>query len=216
MALPRLGGSRGATPRPHRLFAALYERMSRAAERAEGPHREELCGGAAGRVLEVGSGNGMNFAHYRSAERVAALEPDPHMLRRSVGRARAAAVSVAVVRGVGERLPFPDGSFDSVVISLTLCSVSDLPGTLAECRRVLRPAGALRFYEHVRSTSERIARWQDRVERPWGVVAAGCHPNRDTLAALRDAGFSVSYRRFDAPFPVGRFMPHVLGEARPR
>jgi ubiquinone/menaquinone biosynthesis C-methylase UbiE len=172
-----------------------------------------LAGEARGRVLEVGAGNGLNFAHFGNASSVVAVEPEPTMLRQARRRAGELARPVRLVRAVGEALPFPDESFDTVVVSLVLCSVSDPKATATEVRRVLRSAGELRFLEHVRSGSPRAARWQDRVDRLWGLFSGGCHANRDTVATLRAAGFEVEGRSF--PFgPPSPARPHVLGVAR--
>jgi ubiquinone/menaquinone biosynthesis C-methylase UbiE len=118
------------------------------------------------------------------------------------------------VAGTAEALPAPDGAVDVVVASLVLCTVTDLDQALAETRRVLRPGGRLRFYEHVRAEDPRLARCQDRLQRPWGWLVGGCHPNRDTVAAINAAGLRlVQLDRFDlqAMPPLAR--PHVLGLA---
>jgi len=122
-------------------------------------------------------------------------EPDPHMARRLEAKLAATppAPPTEVVAAGAEALPFDDGSFDTVVSTLVLCSVEDLERTTAEIRRVLKPGGNLLLIEHVRDgDNPNRARWQDRLERPWGWVAAGCHPNRDTRAALAAAGFDVA------------------------
>jgi SAM-dependent methyltransferase len=101
-----------------------------------------------------------------------------------------------------------------VVTSLVLCTVADPNQALAEVRRVLRPSGRLRFYEHVRATDPRLAHWQDRLERPWGWLVGGCHPNRDTVAAIGAAGLQlVRLDRFDLPSMPPLARPHVLGVA---
>jgi SAM-dependent methyltransferase len=200
--------------REHPLFARFYERLSLWANRAgEEEHRIELIGGATGRVLELGSGNGLNFEHYRAPTMVIALEPEPTMMELAAGRASEAPVPVSLLRGVGERLPFASGAFDTVVCSLVLCSVRAPDRVLGEIARVLRPGGALRFLEHVRSERRWGALIQDAVAVPWAYFAGGCHPNRNTPAALRRAGFDVELRRF--PFgPPTPCRPHVLGVAR--
>lgn len=199
----------------HPVFARIWDTMVRLGGREEKVNRIELLREAQGRVLEIGAGTGLNFRLYPlDVERVVAVEPEPTMAARARERARRAPLPVSVLRGTAEALPFAGGSFDSVVACLVLCTVRDPARVAAEIRRVLRPGGELRLYEHVRSTDPRGARWQDLAERPWGFVGAGCHPNRDTVATLRAARFEVDVRRLPVgpPSPV---RPHVLGSARP-
>ncbi len=198
-----------------RAFAAGYDWFVRRVDQRGGAeHRRRLIEGATGEVLEIGAGTGRNLPLYRAAARVVALEPDPDMRARARHAAEGAAVPVEVVDGDAMALPFPDRSFDTVVSGLVLCTVPDPARALAEIRRVLRPGGTLRFYEHVRSADHRLARWQDRLERPWGWLGRGCHPNRDTAASVAAAGFRVSdLDEFDFR-PLPRIVrPHVLGVA---
>jgi ubiquinone/menaquinone biosynthesis C-methylase UbiE len=204
-------------PRPvrHPIFARCYARVGHLMDAEIGDHRRRLLAGITGRVLEVGAGNGLNFPHYpATATEVLAIEPEPYLRRQALAAARQAPVPIRVVDGTAEALPAPDGDFDAVVVSLVLCTVTDLDQALAETRRVLRPGGRLRYYEHVRAEDPRLARWQDRLERPWGWLVGGCHPNRDTVAAITAAGLRlVQLDRFDlqAMPPLAR--PHVLGVA---
>lgn len=197
----------------HPVFARVYEVLSRAAERAgEWKRRQELGGGALGRVLEVGVGNGLNLRYYRAADAVVALDPDPTMLSLSRPRAARAPARVALVRGAAEALPFPDAVFDTVVASLVLCSVADPGRAAAEMWRVLRPGGELRLLEHVRSPARGWTAVQDAVAPAWALLAGGCRPNRDTVGTLRAAGFRPVGRRF--PFgPLSPCRPHVLAVA---
>lgn len=145
---------------------------------------------------------------------IVALEPHAGLRARAVRRAAESGRNVDVVAGSGEELPFEVASFDSVVSMLVLCTVPHPPRALAEARRVLRADGSLVFFEHVRADDPKRARWQDRLERPWGVVAAGCHPNRDTLAALRAAGFDPEIvERGELSMSPPIVKPYVIGRA---
>lgn len=198
----------------HPIFAALYDPLGGAAERGwMGRRRSGLLAGASGSVLEIGGGTGANLAHYRGAARVTVAEPDPFMrerLRRKLGAAR---VPVGVSEAGAEALPFPDESFDAVVSTLVLCTVVDQGAALAEVRRVLRPGGRLLFIEHVRGEGL-VAGVQDRILPVWGCLFAGCHPNRDTLGSIREAGFEIpAPERFLPPGPFTGLVPHVQGVA---
>lgn len=198
-----------------RLYAAGYDVFSRRIDVKGGAeHRMRLVAEAKGEVLEVGAGTGRNLPEYRAATKVVALEPDTAMRRRAERVARRADVPVEVVDGDALSLPFPDASFDTVVTSLVLCTIPDPARALAEAHRVLRPGGSLRFYEHVRSGEEKLARRQDRWCRAWRWFGRGCHPNRETVSLIEASGFAV--RELDE-FPLAAapliVRPHVLGVA---
>ncbi|MEE1940314.1 class I SAM-dependent methyltransferase [Streptomyces sp. TRM 70361] len=208
-------------PVHHPLFARYYARFAPALdERAGlGAHRAELLAGLSGRVIEVGAGSGLNFAHCPADVReLVAVEPEPRLRRSAEEAARRAAVPVTVVPGVAEALPAEDGEFDAAVVSLVLCSVGDPARALAELRRVLRPGGELRFYEHVRAGARTAVLLQRALDRTvWPRLFGGCHTGRDTVAAITAAGFApLSHRRLRVP-PGGVPTPvsaHVLGRAR--
>ena len=183
--------------RGHRIFAALYDRMLSGTERAGlEDMRAELLAEARGRTLELGAGTGLNLAHYTDAVTELVLtEPDPYMarrLRKRLDDEPPAPGRVEVVETPAEELPFDDQSFDSVVSTLVLCSVEAPAAATGEIVRVLKPDGRLLCLEHVRSGDPGLARWQDRLERPWGWLGAGCHPNRDTVAELEAAGLETA------------------------
>lgn len=208
-------GMKSGSTLSQRLFARTYDWVADRIDRRGGADlRRRLIAEAEGEVLEIGAGTGRNLPLYRKATHVVAMDPHPAMRARAEKTARLAPIPVEVIEGKAEKLPFPDAAFDTVVASLVLCSVSDPGRALAEAHRVLRPGGTLRFYEHVRADEPRLSQWQDRLERPWGWVGAGCHPNRDSVAAISAAGFEVTeLEKFDFE-PVPRLVrPHVLGVA---
>jgi SAM-dependent methyltransferase len=207
-----------ATEVRHPIFARFWQRLSKLLEREVGAHRDELLAGLSGRVVEIGAGNGLNFAHYpEDVTEVVALEPEAYLRAKAEEAARGAPVPVSVHGGVAAPVPFDDGSFDAAVVSLVLCTVPDPAGALAELRRVLAAGGELRFMEHVRSDHPRKARFQDRADR-WGIwprVGGGCHCSRDTVGAIEAAGFRVErVRSFDLGPSWGITNPHKLGAAR--
>ena len=201
----------------HPIFAALYERMGASMERRwMGGRRRRLLAGARGAVLEIGGGTGTNLTHYRDVDRVTIAEPDPFMRNRIGPKLEDTRVPVEVSAAGAEELPLPDGSFDTVVSTLVLCTVPDQDSALDEVRRVLRQGGRLLFIEHVRAAGS-TARWQDRLEPLWGRLLGGCHPNRDTVAAIEKAGFEIdTFESFHPPIAFSGFTPHVQGSATVR
>ena len=155
--------------------------------------RAKLVSHARGSVLELGAGTGLNLSHYPDGlERLTLAEPESNMARRLEQRVQDLCRTAEVVRAPAEELPFDDRSFDTVVGTLVLCTVSEPARVLREIRRVLRPCGSFLFLEHVRSDSPRLARWQDRLHGAWFVLADGCNCNLETLGLIQGGGFDVS------------------------
>jgi SAM-dependent methyltransferase len=201
----------------HPIFARFYERLSTTMEREVGAHRDELLAGLSGRVVEVGAGNGMNFAHYPdTVTEVVALEPEPYLRERAHTAAGRAPVPVDVRGGVAHPLALEDASFDAAVASLVLCTVPDPDFAVAELRRVLKPGAQLRFFEHVRSSRPGKARFQSTLDRSgvWPRLGGGCHCARDTPATITRAGFAIDHaRRITIGPPAMHTNPHVIGAA---
>jgi ubiquinone/menaquinone biosynthesis C-methylase UbiE len=202
----------------HPIFARFFDRLSRLMEREVGEHRHELLAGLSGRVVEIGAGNGMNFQHYPpTVEDVVALEPEGYLRHKAEQAARDAPVRLSIRDGLADPLPLESDSVDAAVASLVLCTVPDPARALGELRRVLKPGGELRFLEHVRSDRPRKAGIQTRLDRSgvWPRVGGGCHCARDTVAAIKSAGFQIERVQsldFGPSWIVTN--PHVLGLAR--
>jgi ubiquinone/menaquinone biosynthesis C-methylase UbiE len=199
-----------------RLFATLYDRGLKSTEEAGlRQMRRELLAGAGGRVLELGAGTGLNLGLYPNAvEELLLVEPDPHMAKRLRLKLAQSKRAATVVEAPAERLPFEDASLDTAVATLVLCTVPDPAAALAEVARVLKPGGQLLFVEHVRANDPGLARWQDRLEKPWRFLGDGCHCNRDTLATISASSLQLEAVKRDrmpkAP-PIVR--PLVRGSA---
>lgn len=199
-----------------RGFSALYDRLFEATEEAGlRQMRRELVAEARGRALELGAGTGANVELYpASVEELVLVEPDPHMTKRLRAKLAEAGNPTEVVEAPGEKLPFEDASFDTVVVTLVLCTVPKPAAALAEIARVLKPGGQFLFIEHVRSEKPSLARWQDRLERPWRFLGDGCHCNRETVATIAASPLSlgeVEHHKLPKAIPIVE--PLVRGNA---
>jgi ubiquinone/menaquinone biosynthesis C-methylase UbiE len=204
------------------IFARFLAWASEREERSGGDElRRRLLSGLSGRVLEIGPGNGVSFPYYPpEVSELVAVEPEPHLRALATEAARTAPIPVRAVEGTADVLPAGDDDFDFVVVAGVLCSVPEPQGALAEVRRVLKPTGELRFFEHVAARPGRLARFQNLLDATvWPRMFGGCHPNRDTEAELLAAGYAIDWReRFTfRPTPVSiPVAPRILGAARPQ
>src|SRR5829696_10418612 len=162
-----------------RAFSALYDFCFKASEEAGlRDMRRDLLAGTRGRTLELGAGTGLNLDLYPDSVRDLTLtEPDPHMIKQLRKKAEESNRSAEVIEAPAEKLPFGDDSFDTVALTLVLCTVPNPAGALQEIKRVLRADGQFLFLEHVRSPEPGLAKWQDRLEKPWRFLGDGCHCN---------------------------------------
>lgn len=199
-----------------RGFTALYDSLLKSTEEAGlRDMRRETLSQASGRTIDLGAGTGANLGLYPdSVTELVLAEPDPHMLRKLQPKAEEAGVEAEIVEAGAERLPFEDSSFDTAIFTLVLCTVPDPAAALAEAARILKPGGRLLFVEHVRSEEAGLARWQDRLERPWHFFGDGCHCNRDTVAAIEAAPFTVEgVEKAELPKSPPIVRPLVRGSA---
>jgi SAM-dependent methyltransferase len=197
-------------------FALLYDPFVWVGERAGlRAHRKQLLSRSRGCTLEIGSGTGLNLPHYPDdLDELVLAEPDTAMRARLENRLSRSGRLTRLIDAPAERLPFPDGSVDTVVSTLVLCTVDAPEVALREIARVLRPDGQLLFLEHVRSDSPPLARWQDRLARPWRGFARGCRCNRPTAELIVTCGLKLDQAR-DAAWhgmpPIVR--PLIIGRA---
>jgi SAM-dependent methyltransferase len=209
-----------ASETEHPRFARMYMRSAATAQRrGGGEHRRRLLDGLRGDVVELGAGHGPNFAYYPSeVTGVVAIEPEATLRAAAIEAAADAPVPIRVMAGTADHLPLEQASVDAAVASLVLCSVPDQERALRELLRVLRDRGELRFYEHVigGSPPKRLLLRALDHSGIWPRVAGGCHPARDTGAAIERSGFEIeSCERF--MFAASRLepaIPHILGVAR--
>jgi ubiquinone/menaquinone biosynthesis C-methylase UbiE len=196
----------------------LYDPFMWLSERAGlRARRTELLSRARGCTLEIGSGTGLNLPHYPDAlDELVLAEPDAAMRSCLQKRLSRNGRHARLVDAPAERLPFADGSVDTVVSTFVLCTVDDPDLALLEIARVLRHDGQLLFIEHVRSNSPTLARWQDRLAGPWFRFARGCRCNRATSELIVSCGLELeaaSEASWHAMPPIVR--PLMTGRASP-
>ena len=156
-------------------------------------YRRRLVPQARGRVLEIGVGSGRNLPLYgEDAEIVVAIDPSPPLLRRALRQAAGAPVPIELHEASAAQIPFADASFDTVVMTWTLCSIGEPAKALGEMRRVLKPEGALLFVEHGLSPDPGVARRQTRLTPLWRRYAGGCRLDRKIDALIGEAGFRIA------------------------
>jgi SAM-dependent methyltransferase len=184
-------------------------------ERRLGDVRDELLSGLDGEVAEIGAGNGPTFRHLRPGTVVHAIEPNPYFHRRLVAEAQRRGIDLVLHPVGAEQIDLPDASVDAVISSLVLCTVSDPAAVLASVRRILKPGGRFVFLEHVGARpGSAVRRVQEAVARPWGWVFEGCHTDRDTAQAVREAGFaSVDVREIRMDTVVVPIRTQIAGTA---
>jgi ubiquinone/menaquinone biosynthesis C-methylase UbiE len=153
--------------------------------------REKVVPLASGRVLEIGIGTGLNLEHYDKTrvDAIVGLDPGLEMHRLARKRVAGAGIDVELVALSAERIPFDPGSFDTVLVTYSLCTIPDPAAALREMHRVLKSSGRLVFCEHGMAPDPGVRKWQDRLSPTWAKIAGGCHLNRNVPALLQEAGF---------------------------
>jgi SAM-dependent methyltransferase len=194
-----------------RFHAWLLSEHNSKYERIVTEYKRDLLGNLRGDVLEIGPGGGANLPHYSTGIRWAGIEPNVYMHRYLREKAGNRDLPIDLRTGIAEEIGFEDGSFDAVVTTLVLCSVSDLARSLQEILRVLRPGGRFVFIEHVAAPAGSRTRRMQRWIRPlWNAIGDGCRPDRETWTAIDHAGFdNLNIQHFRVPFPI--VGPHICG-----
>lgn len=200
-----------------RLIAFGYDSLMARYEAHIAERKRALFANLPSSILEFGAGTGANLPYMPADCRWLVVEPNSYMHKRLNDRAAEFGVEVQFYQSMGAKIDIGDESVPAVVSTLTLCSVPDLERTLGEIRRVLQPGGKFYFVEHIAAPRATWLSRSQRVVRPlWKWVSDGCHTDRQTDAAIADAGFeTVEMDRFRIPLRIAPpiFSPHIAGVA---
>ena len=155
--------------------------------------RQKIVPDAAGDILEVGFGSGLNVPFYDPSKvrKIWALEPSPGMRRKAQPAVTLSEMDIEFIDLPGEQIPLDDDSVDTVLVTYTLCTIPDADAALQGMRRVLKPTGRLLFIEHGKAPDEEVLRWQNRLNPVWSKIAGGCQMNRDIPALINAGGFDI-------------------------
>jgi ubiquinone/menaquinone biosynthesis C-methylase UbiE len=159
-----------------------------------GKYRRRALEPARGNTLEIGFGTGLNLPYYPEAvTKLTAIDSENMLEKKVEGRIAASRIPVTKMQLDAQgRLPFDDQTFDTVVSTLTLCSIANTAAALAEIRRVLKPDGQFVFFEHGRSDDPKLARRQDRFNPIQKIIGVGCNMNRKIDELIKEAGFEIA------------------------
>ena len=214
--MPTLSNGKGASSNLYkRWFASSLAQGDAYQDRVYGARKARLFKDLKGRVLEIGVGTGTNLTYFPPHVQWVGIEPNPFMHRFVHEKANLLSLQIELHAGVGESLAFPESSFDAVISTLVLCSVSQPQKVLQELRRVLKPGGTFLFIEHIAASKGTFMRsFQKTVSPLWRLIADGCHPDRDTTLIIQQAGFSdLKLEPFNAALPLNPIRPHIMGWA---
>jgi ubiquinone/menaquinone biosynthesis C-methylase UbiE len=176
-----------------KIFTKWYDTMMSPLEKRQfKSKRINLLKKAEGQVLELGSGTGINFPLYESADHVTAIEPSKHMIEQSISKSKISVVPIKIIHGSAEQLPFEDKTFDTVVGTLVFCTIPNPERAIKEMIRVCKPGGKILLFEHVKMENSHLAHLQDWLTPFWKKICDGCCLNRDTLKLLSSHDIQIS------------------------
>jgi len=156
--------------------------------------REKVVPQAAGDILEIGFGSGLNVPYYdkQKVRKIFALEPSEGMRKLAADRVSASGMDIEFIDLPGEEIPLEADSVDTVLVTFTLCTIPDVAAALEGMRRVLKPGGKLVFCEHGKAPDAGVLKWQNRLNPAWRKIGGGCNMNRDIPALIKHSGFRIT------------------------
>lgn len=174
------------------LFAKWYDFfMSPLEKRKFQKIRKKLLTKASGKVLELGSGTGINFPLYEALDQVVAIEPNPYMAERSLPKQKESVVPIKMVQASAEELPFETNTFDTAVATLVFCTIPNVEKAIQEIKRVCKPGAKILLFEHVKMENQYLSQLQEWLTPAWKKVCDGCCLNRDTISIVQTHGIPI-------------------------
>lgn len=174
-----------------RIFDKQAERYANFRENeSQRRWRRQLLESARGRVLELAVGAGANFPYYPKHVQITAVDFSSLMLEKARNAAARNHVDATFIRADIEELSFPDGSFDTIVSTLSLCSYDEPHMVLGRLKRWCKPGGTMLFMEHGISSKMLVSAIQRTLD-PVLYRMIGCHHTRNITELVEQAGISI-------------------------
>lgn len=162
-------------------------------DKVTGNYRKNLLEQASGNILEIGFGTGLNLPNYpNGVKKISTVEINPGMNSLAQSRIEATGIEVKQHLLTAEKMPFDEGTFDTVVSTWTLCSIADIDSAISEIYRVLKPGGRFLFLEHGLSNETNIQVWQNRLNKINSIFAEGCNLNRNIVKLLEKYPWQIN------------------------
>jgi len=163
--------------------------------RPSAKQREKVIPLAAGHVLEIGVGSGLNLPYYnpRQMSSLIAIDPEIRVWNRNRVNSETLGFDFEFIETVAENLPLDSNSIDTIVTTYTICSIKNTDEAFEEMRRVLKPGGRMIFNEHGKAPDPFVNQWQNRLNPLWGRLSGGCSLNKDIPGLIQSAGFRFEW-----------------------
>jgi ubiquinone/menaquinone biosynthesis C-methylase UbiE len=165
---------------------------------------------ARGKVLEIGLGTGVNIPFYpESLHSLTTVDKNSELNILAQKRIKVSPLLVEHWVLNAEQLSMASETFDTVVSTMTLCSIEKVSNALQEIFRVLKSGGLFLFLEHGKSSDPQMSKWQTRLTPVSRIVGDGCHLDRNISGLIQEEKFKMeSIQTFyvDHAPPVVGFM----------
>ena len=149
---------------------------------------------AKGNILEIGIGSGLNIPFYEAEgiHKIWGIDPSEELIAMAKNQVKDDTPDIEFIISKAEEIDFEDNFFDTILMTYTMCTISNLSEAFTELKRVIKPTGKLIFCEHGMAPDENVIKWQNRINTFWPKISGGCNINKEIPSIIESSGFSIS------------------------